>query len=230
MRDDSRDIVHALIGAVVLLGMAVATGCRHDRPHEPDPPAEPAQAEPAALADCACDQGEAPLVFRVHARKAALIWFLPDRRDEWCGLVGVAGVESHWRNDAVSEAGAFTAYQVLRGTWAEHIAQMGLEGSPFDPWISSQVAARHLARSDAFWVTPRSEMCDWGVEIASYNAGEGNVLKGQVLAGGALCWSEIKGYMHRVTGHHATETINHVARWHRITSRQCGYELPAGEL
>ena len=36
--------------------------------------------------------------------------------------------------------------------------------------------------------------------------------------------------MPEVTGHHATETINHVDRWHRVTSRQCGYELPAGEL
>ena len=52
--------------------------------------------------------------------------------------------------------------------------------------------------------------------LAGYNSGLGNVLKAQALCGGTRLWDDVKACLSKVTGRHATETINYVDRWRRI--------------
>ena len=69
-----------------------------------------------------------------------------------------------------------------------------------------------MARMQDVWIAQRPAQCRLELAQASYNAGAGHVLKAQGLAGGARCWDGIAPQLHRVTGHHAQETIHYVAR------------------
>ena len=104
----------------------------------------------------------------------------------------------------------------------------GWEGSPFDPWLSSQVAALHMEMLARFWSAPRPDWCRLELQIASYNAGQGNILKAQELAGGAPCWDDIGPRLKDVTDRHAEETLAYVDRWRGILQRLWEKEgLPA---
>ena len=171
------------------------------------------------LAVSPCDAPGADPVYTRAARRAAAVYWAPQRRHLWCALVAQAGAESSWQADAVSPVGAEGAWQVMPATWLEWMLRQGWEGSPFDPWLSAQVAALHMEMLARFWSAPRSDWSRLELQIASYNAGQGNVGKAQRLSGGASSWDEIAPHLKDVTGHHSKETLGYVDRWQSLLLR-----------
>ena len=141
-----------------------------------------------SLAVTPCEAPGAEPVYTRAAKQAAHVYWAPQRRYLWCGLVALAGVESSWTADAVSPVGAQGAWQFMSATWLMWMQRRGWEGSPFDPWLAAQVAALHMESNARFWSASRSDWCRIKLQVASHNAGPGNVLEAQVLSGGAACW------------------------------------------
>ena len=159
-----------------------------------------------------------------QARRAAILHWAPQRRHLWCALVAQAGAESGWQADAVSRAGAEGPWQIMPATWAWHMLRHGWEGSPFDPWIAARVAAVHMEYLAEYWSAPRSEWCRLRLQVASYNAGEGNLTDAQLASGGEPCWDGIAPHLPAVTGRHASETVGYVARWEGLFADLAGLE------
>ena len=176
-----------------------------------------------ALAPCVPDAADGAF-YVSHAKRAAILHWAPQRQHLWCALVALAGAESRWTWHAVSGAGAEGSYQVMRATWDARAAEGGLYGSPYDPWVAARVAAVHMERLAKFWSAPRPDFCRLKLQIASYNAGEGNIEAAQALSGGEPCWEGIAPYLPAVTGRHAAETIAFVARWEGIFLDLTGLE------
>ena len=168
------------------------------------------------LAVSPCDAPGADPVYTRAARRAAAAWWAPHRKHLWCSLVAVAGIESGWKADAVSPVGARGAFQIMPATWLDYVRRRGWDGSPFDPWISAQVAALHMERLAAFWSAPRSAWCRLELQAASYNAGQGRILEAQRLSGGEPCWEGIAPHLHKVTGRHAKETLSYVPKFEKF--------------
>ena len=166
-----------------------------------------------------CEAPGADPVYTRAAKQAATVYWAPQRRHLWCGLVALAGVESAWQADALSPVGAQGAWQFMPATWLDWMQRKGWEGSPFDPWLAAQVAALHMESNARIWSAPRSDWCRIKLQVASHNSGPKWIIEAQVLSGGASCWEEIAPHLERVTGHHATETLNHVERWEGILLR-----------
>ena len=178
------------------------------------------------LSPCQAESGpKVPEVYIRAAHRATRAYWPYERQYLWCALVAQAGAESAWKADAVSSAGAEGPWQVMPGTWIEHVMRHGLSGSPFDPWVASLVAAIHMEAQARIWAAPRSDMCRLELQVASYNAGGQWIIDAQWLAGGAPCWNDIAPELPRVTGRHAQETHDYVARWRRILSRLWRVEL-----
>ena len=179
------------------------------------------------LSPCQPEAGPRVPEVYVRAASAAVRVHWPYQRQYlWCSLVAQAGAESAWEADAVSPVGAQGPFQIMPGTWMEHTTRHGLRGSPFDPWIAAHVAAIHMERQAQIWSAPRSDACRLELQVASYNAGAGHLIAAQRAAGGARCWHEIEPSLRSVTGRHATETRDYVARWRRILERLLRFELP----
>ena len=208
-----------LIAYAIVTGMTVS-GLLNLMGHSPPQPDSPMTLSSIllaiTLAVSPCDAPGADPAYTQAARRAAAVYWAPQRRYLWCALVAQAGAESGWQADAVSPVGAEGPWQVMRPTWLMWMQRRGWQGSPFDPWLSAQVAAVHMEMLAGFWSAPRSDWCRIGLQIASYNAGQGNILKAQVLSGGASCWDDIAPYLKDVTGRHAEETLAYVERWRRI--------------
>ena len=185
--------------------------------------AELALALHLALAPCTPQAADGQL-YSDHARRAAILHWAPQRRHLWCALVALAGVESSWRADAVSDAGAEGPWQFMRATWADHMERRGWEGSPFEPWLAAQVAAVHTEDLARIFNAPRTDWCRLRLQIASHNAGPGHIIDAQELSGGEPCWPDIAPHLPSVTGRHATETLNHVARWEALFADLAGLE------
>ena len=172
------------------------------------------------LSPCQPEAGpRVPEVYVRAAHRAVRVHWPYQRQYLWCALVAQAGAESGWEADAVSPVGAEGPWQVMPGTWIEHTMRHGFSGSPFDPWVAAHVAAIHMETQARIWSAPRSDACRLELQVASYNAGAQRIIDAQRLAGGAPCWPAIAPELTDVTGRHATETRDYVARWRRILSR-----------
>lgn len=94
--------------------------------------------------------------------------------------------ESAWNPNAVSHAGAAGLMQFMPGTAEE----MGVD--PYDPASAIDGGARYLRQQyDRFG--------DWGLALASYNSGPGNVEK----YGGIPPFAETRGYIAKILGDNA---------------------------
>lgn len=115
-------------------------------------------------------------------------------------------------------SGAAGECQFMAGTWSDCMAAQNLRNvSRFNRRHNIKCAAWYMRRLRLFWSTPRPILETWRLQAASYNAGPGNVLKAQTLAGGALLWRDIAPSMHCVTGRaNSRETLGYVSnieRW-----------------
>ena len=101
----------------------------------------------------------------------------------------------------------------MRPAWSECMrANNARNISRFNSRWSVKCAGWYDRKLGAFWSTPRPILENWRLVLASYNAGPGNILKAQTLAGGALFWRDIAPFMVDVTGRHARETIGYVEK------------------
>lgn len=104
-------------------------------------------------------------------------------------LVALIAVESSWRDDAVSNAGARGLGQLMPATAGD----LGVD--PDDPFANIHGVAVHLRRLLAHYA--RNDRDDQYVDaIAAYNAGEGAVDR----YGGVPPYSETRSYVRRVIG------------------------------
>lgn len=125
--------------------------------------------------------------------------------------------ESRFNCRAVSPAGAQGCTQIMPGTWGDISNRLGWQvADPFSAELNIEAGAYYMAQMRAVWTSKRPEKERHDLAMASYNAGAGNILKAQKLAGGALDWSTVALKLPDVTGQHSRETINYV---HSIRNR-----------
>jgi len=124
--------------------------------------------------------------------------------------------ESRMDPMAVSPVGARGLAQFMPGTWNDVCRQLGLTGvSPHDSEPAILAGAYYMSKLAAQWSSPRPETDRWDLARASYNAGLGNILKAQKVAGGAVLYADIIAALPEVTGENSRETITYVERIHR---------------
>lgn len=137
--------------------------------------------------------------------------YLADAMD-WRILKAQLWQESRFNPTAVSPVGAKGIGQFMPPTWSEVSQELGfpVNANPFDPVLNTQAAAYYMSKQIRAWSSPRPEADRICLALASYNAGFGNMLKAQVLAGGALDYKSIIEKLPEVTGDKSAETINYV--------------------
>ena len=136
---------------------------------------------------------------------------------DWCWLKAWAMAESNLDPDALSPVGAVGILQVMpaTGEWiSERYGGKLRDAAELkNAKKNIEIATLYIAHLGRFWSYPRSDYCRLQLQQASFNAGEGNVVRAQDLSGGRLCWSHIAAFLHQVTGQqHSEETISYVQR------------------
>ena len=134
---------------------------------------------------------------------------------DWCWIKAWAMAESNLDPDAISPAGAVGILQVMpkTGEWisARYGGKLRDSAELKNARTNIRIAVLYISHLNRFWSYPRSDYCRTQVVQASFNAGEGNVVKAQKLSGGRLCWKHIAAFLHGVTGQqHSEETISYV--------------------
>lgn len=139
--------------------------------------------------------------------------------DAWLWWKAELIAESCLEPGAQSPAGAMGLAQFMAPTWRDVKAELSLpaDATPFQPEHAIRAGAYYLGKLRRAWAkVERSEADRRRLAQASYNAGLGNILKAQQLAGGAADYDSIIAQLHRVTGDdNAAETRNYVARIER---------------
>lgn len=93
-------------------------------------------------------------------------------------LANLAIVESGYRPNAVSRAGAAGAWQFMPGTGAKYgLAQDWWQDDRLDPYRATEAAADYLQKL-------YNDFGDWPTAIAAYNAGEGKISRAKEGTGG----------------------------------------------
>ena len=134
---------------------------------------------------------------------------------DWRIYRAVLMAESALNPDARSPAGARGIAQFMPRTWLETMDRMNLVGDPEDPTLAIPAGAYYLHRQWRIWTAPRPVIDRQSLAMASYNAGAGNIIKAQRVAGGPNGYAEIIAALPQVTHEHARETISYVRRiWH----------------
>jgi len=129
-------------------------------------------------------------------------------------LIAQCYQESRLDANAYNErSGAAGECQFMPKTWNDCMKAQNLRNvSRFSRRHNIKCAARHMRQLRVFWSSPRPILERWRLQVASYNAGQGRVLKAQTLAGGALLWRDIAPSMVNVTGpDNSRETLGYVA-------------------
>lgn len=129
--------------------------------------------------------------------------------------------ESRLQPDAISPAGAEGLAQFMPGTWLEVSRALGYDGlSPQMAAPAIEAGAYYMGRMRSIWTAPRQEADRHSLAMASYNAGAGNIIKAQRVAGGPPDYASIIAALPQVTGRHANETQTYVPRiwayWQRM--------------
>lgn len=128
---------------------------------------------------------------------------------DWHYFKAQGMAESNLNPTAKSPANAKGIMQILPATYASiKIVKKDI----WDP--ESNIAAGIFYDKQLWdnWYSERPEHDRLCLMFASYNAGLGNILKAQKLATDKKHWDSIAQCLPKVTGKHATETINYVER------------------
>lgn len=132
--------------------------------------------------------------------------------------------ESRLDPEAVSPVGAAGVAQFMPGTWQQISRELGLgQVSPHLAGPAIKAGAYYMGKLRKQWSAPRPQADRLSLAMASYNAGLGNLLKAQRVAGGANRYAPIIDALPKVTGHHAQETTTYVDRiWNYWTRMLLG--------
>lgn len=156
--------------------------------------------------------------FRIKASAGAFLsaW----GSDAWLWWKAQLIAESNLDPAAQSPVGAMGLAQFMSPTWRDVKAELNLpaDATPFQTDNAIRGGAYYMGKLRRAWAkVERSEDDRRRLAQASYNAGLGNILKAQQLAGGAADYDSIIAQLHRVTGaDNAAETRGYVARIDRI--------------
>lgn len=120
--------------------------------------------------------------------------------------------ESAFKAGAVSTVGAMGLSQIMPDTFAEIGQRSGIKGNPLDPETNLMAGAFYMARQRAAFKLPRPDFERHNLALASYNAGIGNIIKAQKLAGNPTEWHPVSEKLPLVTGRHAKETTDYVKK------------------
>lgn len=132
--------------------------------------------------------------------------------------------ESELNPNARSPVGAAGIAQVMPRTWAEIQRQLKVKGSPRDPDTCIRFGCYYMGRMLNGWeVSGRSTEDRIKLAQASYNAGQGNILKAQKVARGARDYDTIISKLRAVTGKHSKETIAYVQNIWDIYAWMCAH-------
>lgn len=118
--------------------------------------------------------------------------------------------ESAFNCNATSPVGAMGCAQIMPATMRDISKNSGIIGNPYDPEIGINAGAFYMSRMRAIFKAPRPEKEKHNLSMASYNAGAGNIIKAQKLAGNPPNWQPVADVLHKVTGKHSKETIDYV--------------------
>lgn len=139
--------------------------------------------------------------------------------DAWLWWKAELIAESCLEPGAQSPAGAMGLAQFMAPTWRDVKAELNLpaDATPFNTGHAIRAGAYYLGKLRRAWArVERPEADRRRLAQASYNAGLGNIIKAQQLAGGAADYDSIIAQLHRVTGaDNAAETRNYVQRIER---------------
>ncbi len=124
-------------------------------------------------------------------------------------LLAQCFVESSYREDAVSPAGAKGLMQLMPATWEQH---RRMRDDVFDPYANVDVGVMYMRWLYGQWKAKRPAMDRLCLAFASYNAGLGHILAAQRKSGGCNLYSDIVHHLPEVTGGHAKETRIYVRR------------------
>lgn len=108
--------------------------------------------------------------------------------------------------------GAMGLSQIMPATFRDISRASGIEGDPYDPEVNLMAGAWYMRRMRGVFTAPRPDSECHNLATASYNAGAGNIIKAQKLAGNPPDWQSAADKLHIITGHHSIETINYVKR------------------
>lgn len=131
---------------------------------------------------------------------------------DWLLWKAQVKAESAFKSGAVSPVGAMGLSQIMPDTFAEIGQRSGIKGSPFDPEVNLMSGAWYMARQRAIFKSPRPDFERHNLAMASYNAGTGNIIRAQKLAGNPTEWQPVADKLHLVTGRHSKETIDYVTK------------------
>lgn len=145
--------------------------------------------------------------------------YLPTR--DWRMYKAQIIAESALNPLAVSPVGAKGLAQFMPGTWAEVSQELALPptAEATDPFFAIPAGAYYMGSLVSKWTSPRPDIDRYCLALASYNAGFGNLLKAQLVAGGANDYAAIIAGLSQVTGDHAAETTDYVPRILHIFNR-----------
>ncbi len=129
--------------------------------------------------------------------------------------------ESRFKANAYNTAsGASGECQFMAPAWGECLkANKARNVSRFNSRMSVKCAGWYMRKLGAFWSSPRSHIERWRLQLASYNAGPGNIHSAQKKSGNRSLWSEIAPFLIDVTGRHSLETIGYVTSSERYFSQ-----------
>ena len=149
--------------------------------------------------------------------RAAMRTFMPfGLKSEWRWLRAQTQVESACRPDVCSQVGACGLLQIMPDTWRD-LTHREPGTSIFQPKLNIIYGAKYQAWQARQWRARKRGPVDmYELGLAGYNAGLGNILDAQAECGGGRLWDEVKPCLGKVTGKHATETINYVDRWRAL--------------
>jgi membrane-bound lytic murein transglycosylase F len=157
--------------------------------------------------------------YDIYFNKYSKRYFSISTDYRWFKSQGMA--ESQLNPNAESPVHAKGIMQIMDFTRGDIDRRLGTKGNPFDARWSIQAGIWYDRQLYNQWKSKRTELNRLAVMFASYNAGLGNILKGQkacIVGGGDDCnnWSGIKRHGPDVKSWHHPETIGYVNRIFRF--------------
>lgn len=136
--------------------------------------------------------------------------------DRWVDRAAQCRQESAFRPSAVSWAGAQGLMQFMprTWTWAQEMGWINKGAHPFETTASIKAGHAFMGWLERRWRARRAVWTQRGVyeaSLASYNAGEGSILRADWLANqvGIPGESRWRATLPQVTGRHARETLGY---------------------